>query len=140
MSGSEIIKLEIPSSPRFVGVARKVLEGVAANISLTEQQIGDLKLAVGEACTNAVKFSTTSACTVCIEYKLASGCLQITIKNKSKGFDPKCLNHAKPKAENLPVGGFGIYVIEQCVDELDIATKDGQTVLTMTKRLNAKAG
>ena len=136
MLGSEVIKLEIPSSPRYVRVARKVLEGIAASMSLTEQQIDDLKLAVGEACTNAVKFSTTSACTVCIEYEVTPGRLRIVIRNSSEGFDPKRLNHAKPKIENLPVGGLGIYVIEQCVDELDITTEDGQTVLTMTKRLS----
>ena len=137
MAGSEVLKLEIPSSPRFVGVARKVIEGIAVSMSLTEQQIDDLKLAVGEACTNAVKFSRSSADTVCIEYRVTPACLRIVIRNNSDSFDPTSLNHGKPKIEDLPVGGLGIYVIEQCVDELDIANEDGQTVLTMTKLLTA---
>jgi serine/threonine-protein kinase RsbW len=137
MADSEITKLEIPSSPMYVGVARKVLEGIAASMSLTEQQIDDLKLAVGEACTNAVKFSTTSECTVCIEYKVTPKCLQIVIKNNSAGFDLRRANRSKPEVEKLPIGGLGLYVIEQCVDELDIATEGGQTILTMTKRLSA---
>lgn len=60
MPDSEVVRLEIPSSPKYVAVARKALEAIAVNIPLTEQQIEDLKLAVGEACANAVKYSSLS--------------------------------------------------------------------------------
>ncbi len=137
MADTEVVKLEIPSSPKYVSVARKALEAIAANMSLTQQQIDDLKLAIGEACTNAVKFSRPDAGTVCIEYQVTPGCLQVVIRNKSDGFDGKNRNHAKPTIETLHPGGLGLYVIEQCVDNLEIENEDGETVLTMTKQLSA---
>ena len=139
MPDSEVVRLEIPSSPKYVAVARKALEAIAVNIPLTEQQIEDLKLAVGEACANAVKYSAPGTGSVCLWYRFRPGCLQIEIRNKSESFDGKNRDHAKPSMEGLPIGGLGLYVIEQCVDNLEIRREDGETILTMTKQLSGAA-
>lgn len=135
MANTETITLEIPNSPRYVAVARKALEAVAGSLPLTDQQVDDLKLALGEACTNAVKYGSPEQPTVRVKYKVSPQCLQIEVRNKGDEFDYGSGPHNRPDVAKLPVGGLGLYVIEQCVDELSIGTKGGETVLKMTKRL-----
>jgi serine/threonine-protein kinase RsbW len=48
------VNLEIPSRPEFVGVARLAILGVASRMRFTYDEVEDIRLAVGEACTRAI--------------------------------------------------------------------------------------
>lgn len=48
------VSLRIPCTPEYVGTARLAILGVAARMGFTYDQIEDIRLAVGEACTNAI--------------------------------------------------------------------------------------
>ncbi len=52
----EVVELEIPARAEFVALARLVVSAIAASDStLADERIDDLKLAVSEACTNAIE-------------------------------------------------------------------------------------
>lgn len=55
-AAEELIRLEIPPQPAFVGVARVVVASVATTVEgVADERLEDLRLAVSEACTNAVE-------------------------------------------------------------------------------------
>lgn len=135
MADAKIVKLEIPSSAQFVNVARKTVEGIAASMALTDEQTEDLKLAVGEACANAVKFSDPSKPAVEILYRITQDRLEVEVRNKGKAFDPKKVQQKEQSPEQLPVGGLGLFLIDKVMDELNISSKCGETTLKMVKQL-----
>jgi serine/threonine-protein kinase RsbW len=53
-SQSNTVTLSIPCAPEFVGTARLTILGVASRLGFSYDQIEDIRLAVGEACTNAI--------------------------------------------------------------------------------------
>jgi anti-sigma regulatory factor (Ser/Thr protein kinase) len=48
------VELEIPPRSPYVGVVRLVIAALARNAGLDEEAVDDLKIAVSEACANAV--------------------------------------------------------------------------------------
>ena len=48
------IELEIPVKPDYVGVVRLAVASMARKAGMDEERVDDLKIAVSEACTNAV--------------------------------------------------------------------------------------
>ena len=55
MATEELVRLDIPALPAFVGVARSVVTTVATSVEgIDDDRLDDLRLAVSEACTNAV--------------------------------------------------------------------------------------
>ena len=56
------VKLVLPGRSEFLQVARLATGGAAARAGLSVDDIEDLKVAVGEACTNAVDHAFESGC------------------------------------------------------------------------------
>lgn len=54
-SQSDVVELRIPCKPEFVSVARLAILGVASRMQLSYDEVEDVRLAVGEACTTAVE-------------------------------------------------------------------------------------
>lgn len=52
---SAVVELRIPCRPEFVGVARLAILGVASRMPFSYDEVEDIRLAVGEACTTAVQ-------------------------------------------------------------------------------------
>ena len=53
----ETIKMEISANPDFVSIIRLTTSGIANKIGFSIDDIEDMKVAVSEACTNAIKHS-----------------------------------------------------------------------------------
>jgi anti-sigma regulatory factor (Ser/Thr protein kinase) len=49
-----VVRLEMPARPEAVGVVRQALAGLADGLALDTAVLSDAKMAVTEACTNAV--------------------------------------------------------------------------------------
>jgi serine/threonine-protein kinase RsbW len=54
MSEEPVVRLELPARPEGVGVVRQALVGVADGLAIDAAVLADAKMAVTEACTNAV--------------------------------------------------------------------------------------
>lgn len=134
MVKSDVIKLEIPCSPEFITISRKAVEAIASRLALTDEQVEDLKLAVGEACSNAVKFSGPDKSAVRVLYRIELDRLEIEVCNTGTAFS-RDGGTQKPPVEMLPEGGLGLYLIDQVMDELKISCGDGETTVKMVKQL-----
>ena len=135
MEGARIVKLEIPNSPEYVSIARKTFEAIASVAGLPQREIEDLELAVGEACTNAVKYGDPGDQTVQVVYRIWENSVEIEVCNKGKAFTPPSC--PKP-IEELQAGGLGLFLIDHLVDKMSIDCQSGETRLRMVKQF-AKA-
>ena len=53
----ESINMELTANPEYVGIIRLTTSGIANKIGFSIDDIEDIKVAVSEACTNAIKHS-----------------------------------------------------------------------------------
>lgn len=138
MRQGEVVLLEIPSSPEYVAIARHAVEGIARRMSFTSSQIEDLKLAFGEACTNAVKYGCPCDESPNVEIKcivLEEG-LWVEVRNNISGCDhPRVPSHPDLTRE----GGLGLYMIRQLVDEVDMAWSPETATVRIFKRTQVPA-
>lgn len=136
MASSEFIRLEIPSSPKYISVVRNLIDSISTNHAfLTEEQKNDLKLAIGEACSNAVKFSRSPDSTITVTLEIQPKQVEIEVRNESNDFQPENLKIEPPSLEKMHEGGLGLYLIKQVMDHLKICCNNGVTTVRMAKKI-----
>lgn len=59
--GEAVVELTIPGKPEYVGVARLAILGVASRMRFSYDEVEDIRLAVGEACTTAIERANGAA-------------------------------------------------------------------------------
>ena len=77
----ETIKMDISANPDFVSIIRLTTSGIANKIGFSMDDIEDMKVAVSEACSNAVKHSEDNK--VSINFNLLNIYLLQSITNPS---------------------------------------------------------
>ena len=128
----ETIKMEIASNPQYVSVVRLTTSGIANKIGFCLEGIEDIKVAVSEACTNAIKHSLDNRFSV--EYTIFESGLTIQITDSGKGYDVDAVS--KPNLEEPKESGLGLFIIQSLMDEVDIKSDiDHGTIIKMTKYL-----
>ena len=128
----DTIKMEISTNPDYVGIIRLATSGVANKVGFSVDEIEDIKVAVSEACTNAIRHSEVNY--FLIEFKLLQNGLCIEIKDQGKGNDIDSIEAVD--LSNPKEGGLGIYIIKTLMDEVEIDSGDGKgTIIKMTKYL-----
>ena len=134
MRQGEVVELEIPSAPEYVAIVRHAVEGIAQRMQFDVTQIEDLKLAVGEACTNAIRHgcSCDDANNVGIRCVVTDDGLLVEIRNGIAD----CSFPGVPANPDLQrEGGLGLFLIRQLVDEVDFQWNHDTAVVKMLKRL-----
>jgi serine/threonine-protein kinase RsbW len=130
---AEVVELEIPARPEFVALARLVVSAMAqSDAALSDDQVDDLKIAVSEACTNAIEAHETIA----TEERVVLRCwsddrgLQVSIEDRGPGFDPSTLPDHPPPTDPDRLKferGLGIPLIRALVDEVEISSSNAGT-------------
>lgn len=98
-----------------------------------------LELAVGEACTNSVKYcpaGQVESCTIIICFELGARELVVRVRDCNPPFDLD--NTPVPDFENIPEGGYGIHIMKECMDLVSYERVDGWNVVTLRKSIPEK--
>ena len=134
------VRLTFPAKADYLLLARLALAGLARNMPIDSELLADLKLAITEACGNAVRHAYRDEDgTVRLELVLRPDRLDMIVADDGSGIGlPQIdeLVHAEPEPPDQPVdGGMGMAIIRAIVDELDVREGgDGRgTVVHMTK-------
>lgn len=128
----ETIKMEITSNPEYVGIIRLTTSGIANKIGFSIDDIEDMKVAVSEACTNAIKHSNDDI--FYITYTMLENGLTIEISDKGEGYNIE--NIPQPDLENPKENGLGLFIIQTLMDDVSIESIENQgTIIKMTKYL-----
>ena len=132
---SEAIELELPARAEFVALARLVVYALAASDSnLADERIDDLKLAVSEACTNAIEAHGAAGSDerVLVRCRTGDESLEVCVEDRGHGFDPSQLPDHPPVTDPDRLKferGLGIPLIRALVDEVEFSpTGDGTAV------------
>ncbi|QSX09706.1 ATP-binding protein [Alkalibacter rhizosphaerae] len=129
------ISLTLPGVPEYVSVARLTLSGVASRMGFNVDAIEDLKVAVSEACTNAMKHG----CLVPkdqyhVDYIVSDKTLIIDVCDKGRGFMVSDIG--EPDLGNPRENGLGLYIIRTLMDEVEVTSSNEKgTVVRMIKQL-----
>lgn len=135
---SDVVRLEMPARTEYLVVARLALAGIAREVPMSEMVLADLKLAVTEACGNAVRHAQPSERgTVRVRFEVADrSTIEIAVEDEGPGL-PETPPVDVLEVDELAESGMGLEIIRAVVDELEIgARKDGPgTIVRMRKRL-----
>ena len=129
------IELEIPARAEFVALARLVVSALAStDAGLPDDRVDDLKIAVSEACTNAIEAHDAMATheRVVVRCRADDRRLEVEIEDRGGGFDPGGLPDRPPLADPGRLKfdrGLGIPLIRTLVDEVEFSPAVGGTAV-----------
>ena len=133
-----IIALSLPRDEQTIPVSRHIAANAMAEIGVTEDGVGDIAVALTEACTNVMKHSGPGD-----EFEVSlevddDQCV-IRVVDTGRGFDAAALGfgHADASAEQ----GRGIELIRALVDQVKfIAKPEAGTIVHLAKTLDFEDG
>jgi serine/threonine-protein kinase RsbW len=126
-----VVELKFPSELGYEKVAREAVATVARRMDFDKEKIEDIKTAVSEACTNAIRYGSGSDARMKVVVVLTADedKLDILIRDPGAGGAP-------PTEVNIPdiddmvkgidrPGGMGLYIIRELVDEAGFVESGG---------------
>ena len=124
--------MDLPTNPEQVSVARLTVSAISNTIGFNVEEIEDIKIALSEACANAIRHSQKD--TFSLHFELEPGKLTIQVSDQGVGFDT---NEVKePVIEEMKENGLGFFIIESLMDEVTIDSEVGKgTTIRMSKFL-----
>ena len=134
------IELVFPAHARYLSLARLGLAGVAPVARLDATELADLKLAVTEACANAVRHAYPSGDggDVRVTIEVARDAVVVEIADSGRGIEADELADWDP--DELHEEGMGLAIIRSVMDEVEIAAPiGGGTVVRLVKRVGTQA-
>ena len=135
-----VVRLTFPAKAEYLLLARLTLSGLARELPIEEELLADLKLAVTEACGNAVRhaYPGDEAGDVSLVVTIDDSRLLLTVEDYGAGIraPDSPVDEADELSEPLE-SGMGMPIIRAIVDELAVEEgSDGRgTVVRMVKYL-----
>ncbi len=133
------MELEVPARPEFVAVVRLFVASLAAaQGGLDQERVEDLKLAVSEACTNAINSygGTADGERVRVRWSVSAEGVHVLVEDSGPGFDVEALAAAPacPRGEGIDglERGLGIPLMRSMVDEVDFSPSRSGTSVRLT--------
>lgn len=116
------VEIEIPSRSVFVGVVRLALASLARSVGLSEESVDDLKIAVGEACANAVIAAeeTSPEAPVSVNWKQEAERVVIEIGG---GGRPYAQDGDGPEGDFAARMRMSLDLLESLVDSCEVAAR-----------------
>lgn len=111
-----LVEIEIPPNALYVGVARLAVAALARGAGIDEDRVEELKIAAGEACTNAVLANEGSGAPVSITWVEEPGQVTLEVADRGSPYDPSA-------AEDRLA--MSLALLESLVDDCDVAPRDG---------------
>lgn len=118
------------------------IQSVAGKLNLDHSVSSQLMLAVEEAVVNVMSYAYPLGTkgNITVEARATEQWLKFIITDQGKAFDPTQGGDADItlSAEDRPIGGLGILLVQQLMDSINYERIDGNNVLTLKKDLQPK--
>lgn len=140
MKKAERVVLEIPAVSGFEKLAMVTAESLARGIGFPEERVQDLRMAIGEACANAIEHGAQGTCEQRIEvaFSVASDSVEVEVRDSGEGIasPPAAPVLAEKLSGDDPSSrGWGFHIIRNLVDEFSVESEDQGTVVRMVIRI-----
>lgn len=133
-------RLTLPNDIETIPELNVFVDGFAEEAGLDMAFTMSLNLAVEEAVVNVMSYAYPEGTVgyVDIEMKIDNGKLYCTLSDTGTPFDPTLTPDANITlpAEERAIGGLGIHLTRQIMDDIKYAYRDGHNILEMTKQLD----
>jgi serine/threonine-protein kinase RsbW len=131
-----LIKLRI-SIPPVEGVEDAPIAAVAAlahKMGFSESRVQDIIQALTEACVNSILYTTPSEVDIEVLVAMSENSLIIEVRDQGPGFNPENVkppNFEEIAEKGVKNGGFGLHMIKELVDKVEIESSEFGTVVRM---------
>jgi serine/threonine-protein kinase RsbW len=116
-----------------VPLIRNYVAAIAQEVGFCEASVRDIRIAVSEAATNALKHGSpgTDADKIAVRCHVETDRLVIEVRDQGRGFDPLAV--PVPVAEQMREGGMGIFFMRTLMDEVSFDCSSGGTTVRLVK-------
>lgn len=120
----DVVVLSFPARTEYLILARLALAGIARETGIDEATLADLKLAVTEACGNAVLHAhPRGEGAVTVRYTVDDEAVEIHVEDDGPGIGTGAKSSASLD-DGLAEGGMGLGIIRALVDDVEIRSRD----------------
>jgi serine/threonine-protein kinase RsbW len=117
-----LITITIPAKADYLVLCRLVLSGLSRTMEIEPETLADLKLAVTEACSNAVRHAYEDGDgKISVVYSFSDSVISLEIVDDGPGFEPPAVEARQPFALNED--GMGLAIISALVDDLELGPR-----------------
>jgi serine/threonine-protein kinase RsbW len=135
----DVVTLAIPARTEYLILARLALAGIAREVEIDQGTLADLKLAVTEACGNAVQHAQPGdEGMVTVRFMVSDDAIEIGVEDDGPGMDG-APTAVLPDGE-LSESGMGLAIIHALVDRVEIGPGVGGRGTTVRMRRLRSAG
>ena len=125
------VEIQIPPRPEYVGVLRLALGSLARTAGMDEESIDDLRIAISEACTNAVVAQEESDVEEPVTLTWYGGEDQVAVEIAGPG-------RSRVDPDDVDTQGFSTRLamsdalLTSLVDAYEVSVEEGRVRLTMS--------
>jgi anti-sigma regulatory factor (Ser/Thr protein kinase) len=135
--------LQVPSSTANLAMIRDFVTSIGEQSGLSPSEVGQLELAVDEACANVMEHAYGRDMTkeVTVRATLDEDAVEIDVIDTGEHFDPAAIEQLEldKLISNRKSGGLGMRLMKTLMDEVHYEIIPGKkTELRMIKRLRKK--
>ena len=134
---SSEMELTIPMLPEMELAAGKTAAAAAEFMGLEKDKVEEIRLALIEACINAIEHSNSKERKVHISFSMGEEELVITIQDFGEGFEVDDMRqHLEERASDktLLKRGWGLTIMEELMDVVEVISSKKGTTIRMVKR------
>ncbi|RTE10685.1 anti-sigma B factor RsbW [Paenibacillus whitsoniae] len=139
------IQLTIPAEAEYLDIVRLNLFGFASKAGFSYEDVEDMKVAVAEACNNAIlhAYGEEPGGSVDIRMELIGEEMAITVQDYGRSFAVSPLSFEAPvpptEITRIRTSGMGLYLMQALMDDVQVEVESGKgTTVVLTKRLHGK--
>ena len=115
------------------------IEDIGNKFNLTPDVVFNLNLVLEEAVVNVINYAYPKEDheSIYLSAKMQDGTIIFVLSDSGKEFDPTMAPEADVtlSAEDRQIGGLGIFLIRQIMNEVKYERIDGKNVLTLEKKI-----
>lgn len=143
MTKDRNVTLTVPAQAEFVDLVRLTLYGIASKMRFTFEEIEDMKVAVSEACNNAVLHAYGGEDgQIEIQFLVGVEELSITVRDYGMSFSAADTKespslHGK-SIDEIQSGGLGLYLMQALMDRVEVHHNGGTEVVLTKKRMSTE--
>jgi anti-sigma regulatory factor (Ser/Thr protein kinase) len=130
------VVLHLPVVPNVELVAAKAVETLGGALGMEQSHVEAASVAMVEACLNAMEHGGGPV-TVRLrgDDSGSAACLVIEVEDQGDGFDPATAprNSSAKVLGNVSKRGWGLTLIRELMDEVQIQSEPGRTLVSMRK-------
>lgn len=132
-------QLSVAVNPDGVGKANAAFAGFAEAHALPVGVRRTMNVALDELLANELSYGTAGrhAGSVTLAMELDQDCVTITLSSDGPPFDPfgQAVPDTTLPVNERPVGGLGLHLVRELMDEVRYERRNGQNVVVLVKRL-----